>query len=128
MRRSDFRRPVTRDGRRASAGPLVLHVLTGSGDGPGPRPGGSGTGVRVGLAVGRAVGGAVVRNRVRRRLREAAAVALPVAGRPSDGSPAHETLVLVRARPGVEVLGVPDLAALVSRAWRRVDAPRGDRS
>lgn len=121
MRRPDFRSAGGRGGLRASAGPLSVHVLGGH-----SRPAADGP-VKVGFAVGRPVGGAVVRNRVRRRLREAAARTLPV---PSGGASlpgAGVAMLLVRTRPGVQDLGVDDLAGLLSTAWARVSGSSGGR-
>ncbi len=106
-----------------TAGPLVVQVMPVASVGSGPS-GPASAGVRVGFAVGRPVGGAVVRNRVRRRLREAAGASLPVAA----GRVPGETLVVVRARPGAESLGVPELATLLAQAWRRIEARRAPRS
>lgn len=131
VRRPDFRSPGFAAGRRATAGPLVMHVVS---DGPCPPMAGP---VKVGFAVGRPVGGAVTRNAVRRRLRAAAREALPLVGVPTPAgagptgagaSPASRpALVLVRARPGVEDLGVADMAGLLSTAWTRVCTPRRGR-
>jgi ribonuclease P protein component len=53
---------VTRRGRRARAGGVVVYLLPGAASG-------AGLPSRAGLVVGRAVGGSVVRHRVARRLR-----------------------------------------------------------
>lgn len=125
MSRADFRRPGALGGRRAGAGPLVLHVVSRAAQ---PADGREADGVRVGFAVGRPVGGAVQRNRVRRRLRAAASSALPLARGSGASRSGGRTLVVVRARPGAESLGVADLTALIAQAWRRLDVRRGIRS
>jgi ribonuclease P protein component len=102
-RRQDFS-DVVRRGRRASRGPLTVHLVTGD---PGPS--------QAGFVVGRVVGPAVVRNRLRRRLRHllgARLAALPAG-----------TRVVVRARPGAGELSSAELAPLVDSALTKlVDA------
>lgn len=92
-------RLVLRQGRRARAGSLTVHLLTRSGDGP----------ARCGLVVGRAVGNSVLRHRVSRQLR--ALLADRVSTLPSA------SMVIVRAGPGAagtQLAG--DLDAALRRA------------
>ena len=134
MTRADFRMTKGRRGHRVPVGPLVLQVVHMSHDVDTGPPVGRGP-VRVGLVVGRRVGGAVQRNRVRRRLRAAAARVLeqsdPV-GPNESGCDAHsvgqETLVVVRAQPGIATMTVDEMSRAIDRGLRRVLAASSRRT
>lgn len=102
-RREDFT-DVVRRGRRASRGPLTVHLVPPDGDGP----------AQAGFVIGKIVGTAVVRNRLRRRLRHllrARLAALPPG-----------TRLVVRARPGAGELPSAELARLVDAALTKLVA------
>lgn len=105
MIRPDEFRSAVRRGRRVSTAHAVLYLF--------PRPDESPT--RLGFIVSKAVGGAVVRNRVRRRLRAIGRELLPSIGTGTD--------VVVRALPGSETIGWPELRSEivsgVERGMRR---------
>jgi ribonuclease P protein component len=109
----DFSETV-RNGRRAGARSLVVHLEVGSGTSPQPS--------RAGLVVSRAVGASVTRNRVKRRLRHLLRVRL-------GGLPPASRLV-VRALPPAASASSDeldrDLGSAVDRALHR-SSPRGSR-
>lgn len=102
-RREDFTAAV-RQGRRASASGLVVHVLS--------RP--SAAPARAGFIVGRNVGPAVDRNRIRRQLRHLLS--------PRLGSLAPGTDVVVRVTPAALSVGRRGLATALDRVLDRAVA------
>jgi ribonuclease P protein component len=101
---------VTRRGRRARAGSVMMYLLDPAPD-PG-NPGSLGSVARVGLVVGKSVGGSVVRHRVSRRLRAQLAARI-------DRVPGGAKLV-VRALPESATASSPSLANDLDRGFRRL--------
>jgi ribonuclease P protein component len=95
---------VTRRGRRARSGALVVYLVTDQ-DIFSPD-------AKVGLIVGKSVGGSVVRHRVSRRLRASLTSQLP-ALLPGTG-------VAVRALPGAASATSADLSTDLARAFHRL--------
>ncbi len=93
---------VTRRGRRAGAGTLVVHLARPTAA-TGPAAGTQSAPPRVGVVVSRACGPAVVRNRIKRRLRHR--VQLRLSGLPAGA------IVVVRALPAAAGASTPHLDA-----------------
>lgn len=106
---SEFRE-VTRQGTRAAARTLVVHLRLDDVGASGQRP------VSVGLVVGKAVGGSVVRNRVKRRLRHL------LRPRLADLPPGAR--MVVRALPPAAAASSLQLDADLGRCLQRLAAPR----
>lgn len=99
-------RAAVRQGRRAGARTLVVHLLPGEDVGP----------VRIGFVVSKAVGPAVVRNRVKRRLRHLAREQLSVLETQLPGS----AVLVVRALPPAAGAAGEELHADLVRSLERV--------
>ena len=112
---------VTRRGRRARCGTVVVYLLTDPaapadpGDAARPPAGGS----RVGLVVGKSVGTSVVRHQVSRRLRAQLRDRL-------DQLPAGARLV-VRALPETSAAGSTDLGHDLDLAFARLTGTQHNR-
>ncbi|MBE1877512.1 ribonuclease P protein component [Myceligenerans pegani] len=116
LRRSvDFERTVRR-GTRAGRPTLVVHLLTGTGDGSADPP-------QVGLVVSKAVGNAVHRNKVKRRIRASAARHV--------GELPRGARVVVRALPPSATASYhdldEDLGSCLHRAVRKASRGTGER-
>ena len=97
---------AVRQGRRAGARTLVLHLGAGPETDPGPR---------VGFVVSKAVGNAVTRNRVKRRLRHLARERLT--SLPGSG------VLVVRALPAAADASFDVLGADLDTAFKRLERP-----
>ena len=100
---------VTKRGRRARCGSVVVYLLAESAENAGPS--------KVGLVVGKAVGGSVTRHRVSRRLRAQLADRL-------DRIP-HGAKVVVRALPDSSHASSAARGRDLSRALDKLTAPAG---
>ena len=113
LRDSASFKAAVRQGRRAGARTLVVHLLT-----PGPGTSDPSGGVtapgpaRVGFVVSKAVGNAATRNRVKRRLRHLA--------REHVSSLPGSAVLVVRALPGAADASYAELGADLERCLRRV--------
>jgi ribonuclease P protein component len=96
---------VTRQGARAGAPALVVHL----------QPGDPGAPAKIGFVVSRGVGTAVTRNLIRRRLRHLVAERL-------DRLPAGSRLV-VRANPAAAAASSASLGAQLDRSLDRLAPP-----
>ncbi|MFZ2005022.1 MAG: ribonuclease P protein component [Stellaceae bacterium] len=111
--RADFLRVAAERARAARPG-LVLQAAPQPGDNTATTP-------RVGYTASKRVGNAVARNRAKRRLRAAAALVLPLHGRPGT-----DYVLVARAETGERVYA--ELLADLEGAVRQLARPRAARA
>lgn len=113
LRRSADITTTVRRGRRAKAGPLLVHAV--------PGPVAAGNGLRVATVTPRAVGTAVVRNRARRRVQGVVVDLL------HEGAVVRGADVVVRFLPGSGEADSALLGSSLRRALQRLGV-LGDRA